>query len=138
MNKQMLSSILRSPQIQRLCNTSAIAMFISILLIGSLPSARQDIGQYASGVVLHSVAYAMLGVLTFIGGHGSAVKRALWCVLKVAAMGAIDERVQSFFPYRTAAVGDWLVDVTAGVVISVVLLKLWPILTSQTRADGGI
>jgi VanZ family protein len=101
-------------------------MYISILVIGSLPGARQDVGEYASGVVLHSIAYALLGLLTFIGGAGSTSKRALWCILKVAAMGAMDECVQSYFPYRTAAVSDWMVDVAAGSVAAGVLWKVWP------------
>jgi len=106
-------------------------MFILIVVIGSLPGAREDIGQLASGGVLHSIAYAILAMLTFIGGNGNESRRALWTVLKVAAMGAIDECVQSFFPYRTAAVGDWLVDLTAGAVISITLWKLWPKLINQ-------
>jgi VanZ family protein len=40
-------------------------------------------------------------------------------------MGGLDEYVQSFWPYRTAAVSDWLVDVVSGAVISIVLWKYW-------------
>ena len=46
-------------------------MFALILVLGSLPGAREDLGQYASGLVLHSVAYAVLGVLVFLGSSGS-------------------------------------------------------------------
>jgi VanZ family protein len=126
MTKQRITCVLCSSKFQRLCNTGAIAVFLAIVVIGSLPGARDGLGKFASGVVLHSVAYAILGLLTFIGGNGSGTKRAFWTVLKVAAMGAIDEGVQSLFPYRTAALGDWLIDVTAGVVISFMLWKYWP------------
>mgnify|MGYP000674522491 CR=1 FL=1 len=108
-------------------------MFLLIVVLGSLPGAREDIGQFASGGVLHSVAYAILGALTFMGGKGSESRRAVWAVLKVAAMGAVDECVQGFFPYRTAAVSDWLVDVTAAVLISAALWKLWPTLVKQAQ-----
>ncbi len=126
MTKQRITCVLCSSKFQRLCNTGAIAVFLAIVVIGSLPGARDGLGKFASGVVLHSVAYAILGLLTFIGGNGSGTKRAFWTVLKVAAMGAIDEGVQSLFPYRRAAVGDWTVDVTAGAVVSVMLWKYWP------------
>jgi VanZ family protein len=134
MNRQRIACILWSLKFQRLCYTGAVAMFVSIVVIGSLPGARADLGNFASGAVLHSVAYAILGLLTFIGGNGSNSRRTFWTVLKVAAMGAIDECVQSFFPYRTAAVGDWLIDVTAGAVISVMLWKYWP--TPRTRTTA--
>jgi len=138
MNKQRISRMLRSPKFQSLCNTGAITLFLLIVFIGSLPGARQDIGQYASGIVLHSVAYAVLAVLTFFRGNGSESKRALWTVLTIAAMGAIDESVQSFFPYRTAAVADWMVDVTAGAVISVTLWWVWPKLANQVVVDEDV
>jgi VanZ family protein len=41
-------------------------------------------------------------------------------------MGAIDEFVQSFFPYRTASVTDWLVDVGAGTLAAAALRASWP------------
>ena len=75
------------------------------------PGARADIGHYAPGPVLHSIAYALLATLWFIGSRGSALARACKAVLAVAMMGACDEFVQSFFPYRGASVRDWAVDV---------------------------
>jgi hypothetical protein len=136
MDKQRLSCILRSQKFQSACNICAMAMFLLIVVIGSLPGAREDIGQLASGGVLHSIAYAVLGTFTFVGGKGNRSQRALGTVLKIAAMGAIDECVQSFFPYRTASVGDWLVDVTAGTLVSLILLKFWPVLTIEARVDA--
>ncbi len=117
---------LATPRCQALCYRSAISMFALILVLGSLPGAREDLGQYASGLVLHSVAYALLGVLVFLGGSGSGSRRAIKATLTVAVMGALDEGVQSFFPYRTAAVTDWMVDVAAAGAASALLWKLWP------------
>jgi VanZ family protein len=71
--------------------------------------------------VLHSIAYAVLAFLWFTGSAGSAAARAAKAVLAVAVMGAGDEFVQSFFPYRGAAVGDWMVDCAAALVTSTVL-----------------
>jgi VanZ family protein len=102
-------------------------VFYALILIGgSLPGAREDIGQFASGLVLHSLAYATLTFLLFAGLRGDETARAASSVLIIAAMGAIDEFVQSFFPYRTASVTDWLVDVGAGTLVAAALRAFWP------------
>lgn len=121
----MLNQLLLTPSHARLRYWSAIALYLMILVIGSIPNARRDIGEVASGVVLHSCAYAGLTFLLFTGGRGSAVLRALKAVLTIALMGALDELVQSFFPYRHAAVSDWLVDCSAAVVTAAVMWLLW-------------
>lgn len=104
----------------------ALSMYAAILVMGSVPGARAEIGHFASGVVLHSIAYAVLAFLMFTGGSGSAARRALKAVLAVALMGAGDELVQSMFPYRGAAVGDWLVDCGAAAVTAAVLWTWLP------------
>jgi VanZ family protein len=104
----------------------AIVLYLAIVVIGSIPGERHAIGQFASGVVLHSVAYASLTCLWFTGSTGDGAQRALKAVFAIALMGAGDEFVQSFFPYRGAAVGDWLVDCVAGVVAATVLWAVLP------------
>lgn len=103
-----------------------MTMYAAILIMGSIPGARAEIGHYATGVVLHSVAYGILAFLTFTGSTGSAARRALKAVLAVALMGAADELVQSMFPYRGAAVGDWLVDCSAAAVTAAALWAWLP------------
>jgi VanZ family protein len=114
-------SLLSNPRFRRLCRLAAALMYLTILVSGSIPGARADIGQYASGVLLHSTAYSILACLCYLGATGSPARRALAAVLTIALVGAGDEFVQSFFPYRTAAVGDWAVDVAAAAVTSAVL-----------------
>ncbi len=46
--------------------------------------------------------------------------------MTVAVNGALDEGVQSFFPYRAAAVTDWVIDVAAAGLVSALLWRLWP------------
>jgi VanZ family protein len=135
MKTPKIAGILLAPKFQRLCYSSAIALFLLIVVVGSLPGARHDIGQFASGAVLHSTAYAVLGILIFLGSGGNASRRAIKATLTVALMGAVDEYVQSFFPYRNAAVSDWLVDVAAGGSVSVLLWNAWPRLGEQLVAD---
>jgi VanZ family protein len=104
----------------------AIALYLAILVIGSIPGERHAIGQFAPGVVLHSLAYAGLATLWFTGSTGDGAQRALKAVFAIALMGAGDEFVQSFFPYRGAAVADWLVDCVAAVVAATVLWAILP------------
>ena len=116
-----LSALLALPRFRRVCHASAILMYATIIVAGSIPGARADIGRYATGAVLHSTAYAILAGLWFLGSTGGPATRALKAVLVVALMGAGDEFVQSFFPYRGADVRDWAVDCAAAIVTSTLL-----------------
>ena len=108
-----------------------MTLFLVIVVLGSIPGARHNLGQYASGLILHSTAYAILSVLIFLGSRGSASRRALCAVITIAMIGGTDEYVQSFSSYRTAAMGDWVVDVASGAVISTVLWKFWRRMTAN-------
>jgi VanZ family protein len=121
----MIKQFLLTNSHARLRYWTAIILYLMILVIGSLPGARQDIGQVASGLILHSLAYAGLTFLLFTGGTGSLAQRAGKAVLTIALMGALDEYVQSFFPYRHGAVSDWLVDCTASVLTAAFMWVLW-------------
>jgi VanZ family protein len=118
--------ILLGDAFRKLSFRSAIVFYALILVGGSLPGAREDIGQFASGLVLHSLAYATLAFLLFAGMRGNEGVRAGKSVMIIALMGAFDEYVQGFFPYRMASLADWLVDVTAGILVSAALWTLWP------------
>lgn len=100
----------------------AFILFGLILGLGSIPGARAEVGQVASGLILHVLAYSVITYLLFTGLRGRPSGNALKAWLTVAFMGALDEFVQSFIPYRNGTARDWAVDVTAG--FAVVLL-LW-------------
>ena len=121
-----LSRVLVGDTFRKLSFRGAIVFYALILVGGSLPGAREDIGQLASGLVLHALAYATLTFLLFSGMRGDETARAIRSILVIAAMGAFDEFVQSFFPYRTASVTDWLVDVGAGTLAAAALRTFWP------------
>ncbi|WP_426100300.1 VanZ family protein [Massilia sp. TSP1-1-2] len=104
----------------------AFLMFSAILVMGSIPGARAEIGEFGSGVVLHSLAYGSLTFLLYTGSTGSRSQRAIRAVLTVALMGALDEFVQSFLPYRTASTRDWLVDCCAASVMAGLLWRFMP------------
>jgi hypothetical protein len=120
----MLFQLLTHPRLRFACLACAALIYLAIVVTGNIPGARADIGQYAPGVVLHSSAYAVLACLCFLGSTGGPGARAVKAVLAVALMGAGDEFIQSFFPYRGADVRDWAVDVSAAIVAGSVMALL--------------
>ena len=125
MKHSTLWRLLNAPRFQQRCNFGALAFFVMMVAVGSMPGARAEMGRFASGLVLHATAYACLGLLVFLGGRGSGWQRTVRATLMVAAMGAVDEGVQSLFPYRTAALTDWMLDVAAAALACVPLWMLW-------------
>ena len=105
---------------------SAWLIYAAIVLMGSVPGVRAEMGNLASGIVLHTLAYGGITFLLFTGSLGSNRRRALGSVLTVVVMGAVDELVQSFLPYRRGALGDWLVDCNAALVMAGILWALLP------------
>lgn len=104
----------------------AFILFALIIVIGNWPGARAEAANVASGFVLHSSAYAFITYLLFSGRSISQARRAIFAILAVTVMGAMDEFIQSFFPYRGASAGDWLVDVCASLVASALLYFWYP------------
>lgn len=129
----MIKQLLLTSSHAKLRYRTAIFLYLLILIFGSIPGARKDIGEVASGVILHSMAYAGLAFLIFTGGTGSPMQRAGKAVLTIAAMGAVDEVVQSFLPYRHGAISDWLVDCNAAILTSLVMWALWTRFRIQTQ-----
>jgi VanZ family protein len=118
-------ALLFAPRFARWRLGCAFTLYGAILLIGSLPGARAGIGDYASGLLLHALAYGGLAFLLFTGCAGPAARRCALACVAVMLMGALDEWVQSFFPYRHASVGDWLVDCGAAALASALLWLTW-------------
>ena len=123
--RSYLTSLLLTSSHARLRYWSAIVLYLMILILGSIPGARAEIGDVAPGLVLHSCAYAGLTFLLFTGGSGTLLQRAAKAVLTIMLMGALDEYVQSYFPYRHASVSDWMVDCNAAVLCAALLYALW-------------
>lgn len=122
----LLSLLVLDERLRRPRFCSALLMFAAILIMGSIPGARAEIAEFGSGLVLHTVAYAILTFLLYTGTGGSSAKRAFRAVLCVAVMGGLDEFVQSFLPYRMGSVSDWLVDCAASLVTAGMLWWLLP------------
>lgn len=121
-----LSHLILDERLRRFRFASALLLFALIVILGSIPGARQEIGTMASGLILHSLAYSVLTLLLFTGGTGSRTGRALKALALVALMGAIDELVQSQLPYRHGAVQDWMVDITSSMITAALLWAFLP------------
>lgn len=121
-----LTSLLFDARCGRVLHAFALVLFAGVVIAGSVPGARAQVGEYAHAWVLHGGTYAFLALLWFLGSSGNAATRALKAVLAIALMGAADELVQSFLPYRSGDIRDWLVDVTAASLTSTLLALCVP------------
>jgi VanZ family protein len=124
--RPLLALLIHDARYRKLEFRAAFVLYLAVLVFGSIPGARAGLGEFASGLVLHALTYCVIALLLFSGTNGSAWRKAFKSFMIVAAMGACDEWVQSFFAYRTASVGDWLVDISAAFITSALLLMVWP------------
>jgi VanZ family protein len=116
----LLRAWLFSPDYKTPRYAGAWLAYAVIIMGGAIPGARAEMGNVAPGIVLHSVAYATITYLLLTGSNGSLPARAVKAVLTVAAMGALDEAIQTLLPYRRGALMDWVVDVTAALTCAAV------------------
>lgn len=93
----------------------------AILILGNAPGLRGDIGAYASGFELHSLAYGVLAAIFYLALRARAAERIGFALLTIALMGSGDELIQSYFPYRHASIVDWSVDVAAALVVTLIM-----------------
>lgn len=121
-----LTLLLLDPRLRSARIKLALVLYAGIIVAGSIPGARAEVGEFAPGVVLHGLTYAFLTLLWYLGSAGSGPVRAAKSVLAIALMGAGDELVQSFLPYRSGDVRDWMVDVGAALLTSTLLAVLVP------------
>jgi VanZ family protein len=129
----ILSLLLLDPRLRSARIALALVLYAGVLIGGSIPGARAELGEFAPGVVLHGLTYACLAMLWFLGSAGSGPVRAVKAVLAVALMGAGDELVQSFLPYRSGDIRDWMVDVSAALLTSTLLAVIVPQYESARR-----
>ncbi len=122
----LLSLLVLDPRLRKGRRWLALALYMAILVLGSVRGARAELGNYAGGILLHSLAYGGLTLLLFTGTLGTPRQRAVKAVLTVVAMGALDELIQSFLPFRAGSVRDWLVDCAAALMTALLLVGFLP------------
>jgi VanZ family protein len=132
--RPLLAQFIFNEKYRKLEFRCAFLVYLAVLVFGSIPGARTEIGELTRGIVLHVLTYSVITLLLFSGSNGSASHKAFKSCLIVVAMGAFDEYVQSFFPYRSASVMDWFVDSNAALLTSILLWMIWP---KERRRDSG-
>ena len=123
----MLSRFISNKQFEPLMFRAGLALYLAIIILGYIPGARDEIGEVASGLVLHFATYSCIAFLLACGAAGDATAKAVKAFFIVALMGALDECIQSLLPYRDGAVTDWMIDITAA---------LFTVLTFRMTAIG--
>ncbi len=89
-----------------------VSYMVAIFYISSQKSVELPPLPWGSDKVLHAVAYAVLGVLSYLSFKKSGLnKRVIALSFFLAAIyGITDEFHQSYVPGRNAAVGDVIAD----------------------------
>lgn len=108
---------------RKLWFTTASGFFIVLVALGSIPGAADSLSQRYGDKLLHTLAYGVLAVLYFQAYRGSKLARSSATVATIALLGALDETLQSFLPYRNASLADWCFDVASALLI--VALMAW-------------
>ena len=98
------------PGIARICLPVAALFFVILVTVGNLPGLAADMSDAFGDKRLHLLAYAVLTALVYLSVNR---RPALVAMLAATAMGAMDESIQSFFPYRQVELLDLLADILA-------------------------
>jgi VanZ family protein len=116
--RALLTRFIPDEQYESFMFRSGLLLYLAVVVLGSIPGAREEIGHVASGLVLHFTTYACIAFLLAAGAAGNATAKAVKAFFLVAAMGALDECVQATLPYRDGAVEDWIIDVSAALTVA--------------------
>ncbi|CAB3952704.1 hypothetical protein LMG6001_03033 [Achromobacter insolitus] len=98
------------PGMARICLPVAALFFVVLVTVGNLPGLAAEMSDAFGDKRLHLAAYAFLTTLIYFSVNR---RPALTALLGVAALGALDEAIQSFVPYRQADLLDLLADISA-------------------------
>jgi len=92
------------------CLLAALVFYVLMVGLGSIPGNRQELGNLASARLLHFGAYSFLSILLYYSVTYRPLHRALYTLLAIALLAAVDEAIQGLLPYRTGAITDWAFD----------------------------
>ena len=94
-----------------------------MIVIGAIPGEAQALSDAVGDKLLHLGAYSFLTCALFGGMRGTTTSRALRSLIAIGVLGALDEAIQSFMPYRNANLSDWAFDMlAAGLALAVLIL----------------
>lgn len=109
------------------CLMAAMLLYVLMVLIGAVPGKAEALSAAVYDKLLHFAAYAALSGLLYAGLRGRPASRALRTVIVAGALGALDEAIQSFMPYRHANWADWRIDMLAALSCVGLLILVHPL-----------
>lgn len=118
----------------RLCLAAAIAFFLTMLVVGSIPGKAQALNREYGDKLMHLCAYACLAGTIFLA---FSRHRAVITLASVAILGSLDEIIQGFFPYRSSNLADLLADLMAALAAIAVLSLVNAFISAMARKDAG-
>jgi VanZ family protein len=98
------------PGMARICLPLAALFFAVLVTVGNLPGLAAEMSDAFGDKRLHLAAYAFLTTLIYFSVNR---RPALTALVAIAMLGALDEAIQSLFPYRQAELLDLLADISA-------------------------
>ena len=101
----------------------ALLAYGLILVLGNVRGLGQTLAPDTSDKTLHLLAYGGLSALLYLGLRLPPLRRSAIILGVIALLGAVDETVQAFIPYRDSDLRDWLADL-AGAALVCALLSL--------------
>lgn len=111
----------------------ALMLYLLILAIGNWQGLGRTLAPDTSDKTLHLIAYGGLAALMFLGLQQPPLKRSLIVLMLTALLGAVDETIQSFVPYRDADALDWLADMAGAALVCGVLSLLRALIPPRWR-----
>lgn len=123
--RALLTRFIPDKQVEPLMFRAGLFLYLAVIILGSIPGARDEVGEVASGFVLHFGTYSCIAFLLAYGATGNATAKAVKAFCIVAFMGALDEVIQSFLPYRVGAIGDWIIDISAALFTTLLFRATW-------------
>ncbi|WP_455281698.1 VanZ family protein [Cupriavidus necator] len=118
----------------KLCLAAAIAFFLTMLVVGSIPGKAQALNREYGDKLMHLCAYACLAGTIFLA---FSRYRAVITLASVAILGSLDEIIQGFFPYRSSNLADLLADLMAALAAIAVLSLVNAFISAMARKDAG-
>lgn len=103
---------------------AASGVFIVLIALGSLPGTADALSQRFGDKLLHTLAYSVMAALYFFSYSGSKLARSIATITSIALLGALDETVQIFLPYRNSSLADWCFDIAAALIVVTLLVSL--------------
>jgi len=104
---------------------AAALLFALLVFFGNLPGTALILSSVLPDKLLHCLAYGLLSALLYYAmpALGTGM-RALATWFSIGMLGALDEAVQSFMPYRNADLSDWLCNMSASLSCITLLASL--------------